>query len=81
MNGHMEIMNATENKSLYSSYEITVRNHLDKCWSPFFPGWSISNMDNGYVILRIANIDQSGLHGTLNKIRDLNMILVSVQRI
>jgi hypothetical protein len=63
-----------------SAYEIRVRNHLDQYWSAFFAGWSIINLENGEVLLRISNIDQAGLHGVLNKIRDLNLTLLSVRQ-
>lgn len=64
-----------------SAYEIRVRNHLDKYWATFFGGWTINNLENGEVLLAISKIDQAGLHGVLNKIRDLNLILLSVKQI
>jgi hypothetical protein len=73
------MLNKSQNNSC-SGYEIRVRNHLDKYWSAFFVGWSITNIENGEVILTISNIDQAGLYGALNRIRDLNLTLVSVKR-
>ncbi len=64
-----------------SSYVILVKDHLDTHWFTFFEGWSINNLDNGEVLLSISSIDQAGLHGTLNKIRDLNLTLISVEKI
>lgn len=64
-----------------SAYEIRVKDHLEKHWSTYFAGWSIENLENGEVLLKAANIDQSGLHGVLNKIRDLNLTLLSVSQI
>jgi hypothetical protein len=61
-----------------SAYEIRLKGHLDPCWTAYFEGWSINNLDNGEVLLRGSNIDQAGLHGILNKIRDLNLTLLSV---
>lgn len=63
-----------------SAYEIRVKDHLEKHWSTYFTGWSIENLENGEVLLKIANIDQAGLHGVLNKIRDLNLTLLSVRQ-
>ncbi|MHB8134969.1 MAG: hypothetical protein ACYDH1_12195 [Anaerolineaceae bacterium] len=63
-----------------SAYEIRVKDHLEKHWLSFFSGWSIENLENGEVLLKIHNIDQAGLHGVLNKIRDLNLTLLSVQQ-
>lgn len=60
------------------SYEIRVRDHLETYWTKFFEGWSIQNLENGEVLLCNSNVDQAGLHGILNKIRDLNLILLSV---
>lgn len=61
-----------------SSYEIRVRNHLETHWSAFFDGWFISNLENGEVLIYNTDVDQAGLHGVLNKIRDLNLTLLSV---
>lgn len=63
-----------------SAYEIRVKDHLEKHWSTYFAGWSIENLENGEVLLTASNIDQSGLHGVLNKIRDLNLTLLSVKQ-
>jgi hypothetical protein len=59
-------------------YEIRVKDHLETYWFEWFEGWSITNLENGEVLLKSANVDQSGLHGALNKIRDLNLTLISV---
>ena len=64
-----------------SAYEIRVQDHLEAHWIAFFEGWSLLNMENGEVLLTNPNIDQAGLHGVLNKIRDLNLTLVSVNRV
>jgi len=63
-----------------SAYEIRVKDHLEKHWASYFMGWSIENLENGEVLLTIPNIDQAGLHGVLNKIRDLNLTLLSVRK-
>jgi hypothetical protein len=62
-------------------YEIRVRDHLDPCWYAWFEGWTITNLVDGEVLLRNPVADRSGLHGALNKIRDLNLILISVAQI
>lgn len=62
-----------------SAYEIRVKNHLEKYWLSYFIGWSIENLENGEVRLTTPHIDQAGLHGTLNRIRDLNLTLLSVR--
>lgn len=62
-------------------YEIRVRGHLDPHWSAWFEGWTIRNLENGEMLLRSTKADQSGVHGALNKIRDLNLTLISVVQI
>jgi hypothetical protein len=64
-----------------SSYEVKVRDHLATHWAAFFNGWSIINLENGEVLLCNTHADQAELHGVLNKIRDLNLILLSVKMI
>ena len=68
-------------KNYGSSYEIRVKNHIEMYWSTFFEGWCIINQENGEVLLRNTNIDQAKLHGVLNRIRDLNLTLLSVNTI
>jgi hypothetical protein len=64
-----------------SGYEIRVRDHLDQHWCTWFEGWTITNLDGGVVLLSNSAIDQSGVHGVLNKIRDLNLTLISLVQI
>jgi hypothetical protein len=64
-----------------SSYEIRLKDHLDPYWFRLFDGWSINNLENGEVILSNPDVDQAGLHGVLNKIRDLHLPLLSVRMI
>ena len=67
--------------ALSTGYEIRIRNHLNTCWSEWFEGWVLTNLENGEVLMSRAQVDQSALHGVLNKIRDLNLTLVSVSTI
>lgn len=64
-----------------NGYEIKVKDHLDPYWFAWFEGWTITNLENGEVVLRSTQVDQAGIHGALNKIRDLNLILLSVSQI
>jgi hypothetical protein len=61
-----------------SGYEIRVKDHLETYWFEWFEGWSIANLENGEVLIASDKVDQSKLHGALNKIRDLNLTLLSV---
>lgn len=67
--------------ALSTGYEIRIRNHLNTCWSEWFEGWVLTNLENGEVLMSRVHVDQSALHGILNKIRDLNLTLVSVSTI
>ena len=58
-------------------YRIVVRGRLDESWSNWFDGMAIVCVD-GLTELTGVVVDQSALHGILARIRDLNLILVSV---
>lgn len=62
-------------------YEIRVKGQLDPYWATWFEGWVITNLENGDGLLSNLQADQSCLHSTLNKIRDLNLVLVSVTQV
>src|SRR5512132_3458930 len=62
-------------------YEIKIRDHLETYWFEWFKGWSITNLENGEVLLSSSEVDQSALHGALNKIWNLNLTLLSVTRV
>ena len=62
-------------------YEIRVKGHLDPYWVAWFESWTITNLENGDALLANVQVDQAGLHSTLNKIRNLNLVLLSVVQI
>ena len=64
-----------------TSYEIRVKGHLDGRWSEWFDGLTIANGENGDALLAGEIVDQSALHGVLNKVRDLGLPLMAVSRI
>jgi hypothetical protein len=61
-----------------NGYELRVKDHFETYWFEWFEGWLITNLENGEVLLKSNGVDQSKLHGALNKIRDLNLKLISV---
>ncbi len=63
------------------AYEIRLKNHLEPHWAEWFEGWTITNIENDEVILSCASTDHAGLHGVLDKIRDLHLTLISVKQI
>ncbi len=63
-----------------SVYQIKVEGHLDLSRADWFDGWDLILDGDGHTLLTGSSIDQPALHGLFNKIRDLNIVLISVQR-
>jgi hypothetical protein len=61
-------------------YEIRVEGVLEPCWSEWLEGMAITALENGETVLRGAVADQSALHGLLNRIRDMNLKLLYVEK-
>jgi hypothetical protein len=60
-------------------YQIRVQGKLDDRWSEWFSGLTITvESESSPVTQLVGVIDQSALRGILNKIWDLNLVLVSV---
>jgi hypothetical protein len=59
-------------------YEVRFRGILDPHWAGWFEGFTLTALDNGDSILRGTVRDQSELAGLLEKIRSLNLKLISV---
>ena len=62
-------------------YEIRVEGHLSDRWSNWFEGLKIYNDPDGGATLTGLVIDQAALFGMLMKIHDLNLILISINRV
>ena len=50
-------------------------------WSEWFDRWTISYPELDITALQSGMIDQSELHGVMRKIRDLNLSIISVERV
>ena len=66
-------------------YEIRIEGELGDMWAEWFQDLSIrkeSNDERGYPVTVLYGPipDQPALHGVLNKIRDLNLTLISVRK-
>ncbi len=59
-------------------YEIRVRGHLSPEWTAVFEGMEITCLPNGDTTLTGLLPDQAALYGTLLRLRDLGMTLVSI---
>ncbi len=73
-------------QSSQAVYEIKVQGHLDHLWEHWFEGMKLSHVENGEsgepcTLISGPVMDQPALHGLLIKIRDLNLLLISVRRI
>ena len=63
------------------NYEIRLKGHLDDRWAEWFEGLTITLEENGDTLLTGLVVDQAALHGLLKKVRDLGLLLVSVNRV
>lgn len=59
-------------------YEIKIKGHLDQHWSDWFAGMKLTYLEGDETLLSGPLPDQAALHGLLERIRDLNMTLISV---
>jgi hypothetical protein len=66
--------------STAQNYEIRLKGHLDERWTEWFEGLSITLEEND-TLLTGPVVDQAALHGLLRKVRDLGLLLISVNRV
>ena len=62
-------------------YKIKIKGHLDIKWTDWFDGMQIIHENDGTTTLMGTVIDQAALQGILKKIRNLNLELISVNKI
>lgn len=61
-------------------YEIRLTGRLDAHWAAWFDGMTISQASDGSTVISGPIADQAALHGVLQRVRDLGLPLVSVNR-
>ena len=61
-------------------YQIRLKGHLDRRWTDWFEGLTITHEGNGETFLTGPVADQAALHGLLRRVRDLGIPLISVVR-
>lgn len=64
-----------------ATYEIRVQGHLDSRWSGWFDDLVMSHEPAGATRLTGPVADQAALYGLLERLRDLGLELLSVDRV
>jgi hypothetical protein len=62
-------------------YAIHISEQIPEQWSAWFEGLTITYLEDNGAILSGPVADQSALHGLINKVRDLNLSLISINQI
>jgi len=62
-------------------YDIRVAGQIDTQWSAWLDGLTVTHPHSGEAMISGEIVDQAALHGTLNRIRDLNLPIISVVQI
>ena len=63
-------------------YQIRIEGHLDRRWTEWFGGLTITLKDDGETLLTCPVEEQAALHGLLGKmIHDLGTPLISAVRV
>jgi hypothetical protein len=63
-----------------TTYQIRAVGKLDEGWSDWFSGMAVT-LESNVTVLTGPVADQAALRGILTRIWDLNLILISVNRI
>ena len=63
-----------------AGYEIRVEGVLDQRWTAWFEDLEIAS-DHDQTVISGPVADQAALHGLLNRVCDLGLVLVSVRRL
>ncbi len=74
-------MCSAHQKNQPTQYVIHIKNHLDTHWERWFEGMTITHADDGMLIISGEMADQSALIGLLERIHNLNLTLISFQKV
>ena len=65
----------------HGTYQIRIMGNLDTGWSSWFHGMQVSSLEGGRITTLTGKLaDQASLRGILNKLWNLNLIVISVHR-
>lgn len=64
-----------------SKYRIVIKGHLDPDWANWFGDLTVNYDEQDNTVLTGIIPDQPALHGILDRIRDLNLTLISTTQI
>ena len=73
--------NPTRDPREAGRYEIRLTGHLDVHWTAWFDGLTVSHQSDGTTVISGPIPDQAALHGVLQRVRDLGLPLVAVNRV
>jgi hypothetical protein len=73
-------MSETAKSDEAAFYEIRVQGVLDEGWSAWLGGLDVRPLASGETLLSGPIRDQAALHGMLNKIRDLGLPLLGLEK-
>jgi hypothetical protein len=76
-----KFMTEDKKKDTTEVYEIKLQGYLDTKWSEWFYGMTITHEGDGATTLCGPLPDQTVLHSVLDRIRDMNLQLISVNRV
>jgi len=62
-------------------YHIKVKGNLDPKWADWFDGFVLTSPRDGETLLSGKLVDQAALHGILNKINHLGLLLILVAQL
>ena len=62
-------------------YEIMINGRLDRQWTAWFEGMTITQTEDGATLLTGQVVDQAALYGLLRKVRHLGLPLLAITQI
>ena len=74
-------MTAPPEHQVPTQYRIRIGGHLDQHWSAWFDDLTLTRESDGTTSLCGFVADQAALHGVLMKVRDLGVVLISVEAV